>query len=252
MVVDAGTDASTAEDGGPVDAALETDAALADSGPPAQLRVLVFSRTTAFRHDSITDGVAALRALATDRGWVLDATEDATRISASGLAEVDALVFLSTTGDPLDAAQEAALEAYVRGGGGWVGVHAAADCEYDWPFYGELVGAWFARHPAIQPATLRVEDRGHPATAHLDPTWMRTDEWYDFRSNPRVDVRVLMTIDEATYDGGGMGDDHPMTWAHDVGAGRSFYTALGHTAESYAEPAFRALLGGAIEWAGGR
>ena len=139
-----------------------------------------------------------------------------------------------------------------KAGGGWVGIHAAADCEYDWPFYGELVGAWFARHPAIQPATYLVEDRGHPATAHLDATWMRTDEHYDFRRNPRPDVRVLMTIDESTYSGGGMGADHPVTWAHEVGAGRSFYTALGHTSESYEEPAFRALLGGAIEWASGR
>lgn len=256
---DAGRGDAGRGDAGRGDAAVERrDAGPArdagtDAGPaPAPISVLVFSRTTGFRHASIADGVAALRELATDRGWRLDATEDASRISADGLSTVDVAVFLSTTGDPLDGAQQAALEAWVRGGGGWVGVHAAADAAYDWPFYGELVGAWFSRHPAIQDATLVIEDRDHPATAHLEATWRRRDEWYDFRTNPRPGVRVLMTIDESTYSGGDMGDDHPMTWVHEVDAGRSFYTALGHTAESYAEPDFRALLAGAVEWAAGR
>ncbi|MBX3271091.1 MAG: ThuA domain-containing protein [Sandaracinaceae bacterium] len=248
------SDAATGSDAGARDAGGGggEDAGRGDAAAPAALRVLVFTRTTGFRHDSIEDGVAALEAVAAARGWTIDDTGDAAQISTARLATVDVLVFLSTTGDPLDATQEAALEAFVRDGGGWVGVHAAADCEYDWPFYGELVGAWFASHPAIQDATLVVEDRDHPATAHLDATWMRRDEWYDFRRNPRADVRVLITIDESTYSGGSMGADHPMTWAHEVGAGRSFYTALGHTRETFAEPAFRALLAGAVEWAGRR
>jgi len=247
-----GADAALSEDAAGLDAAPMTDAAPdSDSATPAPLRVLVFTRTTGFRHASITDGVGALRSLAGARGWALEHTEDASQITAMNLASVDVVVFLSPTGDVLDDAQERALEAWVRAGGGWVGIHAAADCEYDWPFYSTLVGAWFNRHPAVQTATLTVEDRAHPATAHLEPTWTRTDEWYDFRRNPRLDVRVLISIDESTYTGGEMGADHPVTWSHQVGDGRSFYTALGHTSESFAEPAFLDLLSGAVEWAAG-
>ena len=138
------------------------------------------------------------------------------------------MVFLNTTGDVLDADQQAALEAYVRGGGGWLGVHAAADTEYDWAFYGELAGARFARHPRVQPLTVRVVDRAHPATAHLPAAWRITDEPYDFRAPPAAGVRVLARLDESTYKGGTMGADHPIIWCHRVGPGRSFYTGLGH------------------------
>lgn len=237
-----------ADAGATTDAGARTDAG-ADAGAAAGLAVIAFSRTTGFRHPSIADGLDALGALAGERGWTLEATEEGPTLAAR-LPETDVVVFLSTTGDVLDGGEQSALEAWVRAGGGWVGVHSAADTEYDWPFYGELVGAWFERHPAQQEATLLVEDRAHPATAHLDATWVRFDEWYDFRSNPRGDVTVLIAIDESTYSGGGMGPDHPMTWFHEVGMGRAFYTALGHTPESYAEPAMRAHLAGAIEWAG--
>jgi len=130
-------------------------------------------------------------------------------------------------------------------------VHAAADSGYDWAFYGELVGAYFRRHPDVQPATVVVEDRAHPATAHLAPQWTRTDEWYDFRRNPRSVVRVLASLDEGSYRGGSMGD-HPITWCRAYGGGRAFYTAFGHTVEAYAEAAFRNLLLGGVRWAAGR
>jgi type 1 glutamine amidotransferase len=149
----------------------------------------------------------------------------------------------------LGSPEEAALQRFVERGGGWVGIHAAADCEYDWPWYGTLVGAWFARHPEIQSAELVVEAMAHPTVAHLPSRFMRTDEWYDFRTNPRGRVEVLLTIDEATYSGGGMGADHPLAWSHEVGAGRAFYTALGHTDASYAEPLFVEHLRRAIRWA---
>ncbi|MBX6768680.1 MAG: ThuA domain-containing protein, partial [Actinomadura rubrobrunea] len=146
-------------------------------------------------------------------------------------------------------AHRRALEAYVRGGGGFAGVHAAADAEYDWPFYGELVGARFAGHPQVQPATLLVTDHDHPATAHLGRTWVRVDEWYDFASPPSARVRVLLTVDESSYEGGRMGDPHPLAWCHDIDRGRCFYTALGHTAEAFTEPDFRAHLLGGIQYA---
>lgn len=253
--IDAGGPAdagSVDDDAGPVDdAGSSDDAGGLDDAGAGTLSVLVFSKTTGFRHGSISDGITALNELAVGRGWSIDDTEDASRISTAGLADVDVLVFLSTTGDPLDDTQQAALESWVRGGGGWVGIHAAADCEYGWPWYQELVGAWFERHPAIQDATLTVEDDTHPTTAHLGASWMRNDEWYDFRRNPRPFVDVLITIDESSYSGGMMGADHPMTWHHTIDAGRSFYTAFGHTAATFSEPDFRTMLAEAVEWAAG-
>lgn len=207
------------------------------------MTVLVFSRTTGYRHESIPAGVQAMRELHP----AVVATEEPGALE--DLAGVDAVVFMNTNGEVLTDAGRAALEAYVRGGGGFLGVHSAAATEYGWPFYGELVGAWFDKHPAVQPATIAVSDPDHPATAHLPARWECVDEWYDFRSRPAA--RVLLRVDEATYDGGGMGADHPLAWCHERFGGRSFYTALGHTAESYAEPAFREHLSKALRWVTG-
>ncbi|MEV6446386.1 ThuA domain-containing protein [Amycolatopsis sp. NPDC051716] len=209
------------------------------------VRVLVFSKTAGYRHDSIPAGIRAIRELGAAHGFDVTATEDASAVTAA----YDTVVFLSTSGEVLDAAGQAAFESYVEGGGGYVGIHAAADTGYGWPWYGRLVGAWFRTHPAIQRARFVTEDRTHPATAHLPPVWTRTDELYDFRTNPRGRVHVLQTLDESSYTGGGMGADHPITWCHPQGRGRAFYTGLGHTTESYADPAFRALLLGAIRYA---
>jgi type 1 glutamine amidotransferase len=211
----------------------------ASPGAAPSARVLVFSRTAGFRHDSIPAGTTALRDLGVPGAYTVDATEDPGAFTTANLARYRVVVFLSTTGDVLAEGQQRAFEAYVRDGGGYVGVHAAADTEYDWPFYGELVGAWFAAHGPVQPARLVVEDRRHPATAHLGPAWSRTDEWYRFRTRPRA--HVLLALDA----------DHPIAWCHTVGRGRAFYTGLGHTVDSYAEPAFRAHLLGAVRWAAG-
>ncbi|MCW2879462.1 MAG: glycosyl hydrolase [Sphaerisporangium sp.] len=217
----------------------------------ADYKVLVFSKTAGFRHDSIPAGVQAIRDLGTSGGFTVTATEDGAAISTASLAQYKAVVFLSTTGDMLDGTQQAALQSYVDGGGGFAGIHAAADAEYGWPYYGQLVGAWFASHPNIQQATVRTEDRAHAATSHLGPSWSRTDEWYNYRANPRSAVHVLQNLDEGSYSGGSMSGDHPITWCHPQGAGRSFYTGLGHTQESYADPAFRTLLLGGIAYAAG-
>ncbi|MEE1753984.1 ThuA domain-containing protein [Streptomyces sp. SP18CS02] len=220
---------------------------------PAAKRVLVFSRTAGFRHDSIPAGVAALKELGAASGITVDATEEPRQFTTNNLARYDAVVFLSTTGDVLDAEQQKAFEDYVASGGGYVGVHAAADTEYHWEFYGGLVGAHFASHPEIQTATVRVEDHGHPSTAHLtSPAWERTDEWYNYRTNPRGRARVLATLDETTYRGGTMKGDHPIAWCQAYEGGRSFYTGGGHTKESYAEPAFRQHLLGGLRYATGQ
>lgn len=161
-----------------------SDEAGRSRGHADEHRVLVFSKTAGFRHDSIPEGVAAVRELGAAHGFAVDATEDAGAFTIRNLGRYDAVVFLSTTGDVLNPAQQGAFERYIKGRGAYVGVHAAADTEYDWAFYGGLAGAYFQSHPVIQPATVDVEDHAHPATAGLGATWNRTDEWYNYRSNP--------------------------------------------------------------------
>ena len=231
----------------------------AGTTPPAAIHVdggagapslLVFSRTAAFRHDAIDSAVAALVELARRRGYSLTASEDPSNFSDSALSGYGAVVFLLTTGDVLDAEQEAAFERFIRAGKGYVGVHSASDTEYRWPWYGELVGAYFQSHSAVVPAQVRVEDGTQPATPGLPSPWTRDDEWYSFAQNPRPKVGVLLTVDEASYDPGpsAMGLDHPVAWQRTYDGGRSFYTSLGHTADSYADPTFMMHLTGGIEW----
>lgn len=212
-------------------------------------RVLVFSRTAGFRHDSITVGAEAIRRICDELGVEFEWTQEPADFTDEGLARFGVIVFLSTTGDVLNEEQQGALERFVRSGRGWVGIHAAADTEYDWPWYQGLVGAAFKSHPAVQPATIVVTDQTHPATHHLDERWVHTDEWYDYRDNPRGRVHVLMSLDERTYQGGTMGHDHPIAWCHQYDGGRAFYTGLGHTREAFAEPAFLEHLKGGIRWA---
>lgn len=228
-------------------------ASAAVAAQPANPRfaVLVFSKTAGFRHDSIPQGIAAIRTLGAEHGFGVDDTEDAGRFNDRALARYQAVVFLNTTGDILEPEQKASFERYVRAGGGFVGIHSASDTEYGWAWYGRLVGAWFASHPAIQRATVRIANPDHPSTSGLLAAWERVDEWYNFRSNPRAAVQVLAALDETTYTGGTMGADHPVAWCQDIDGGRSWYTAMGHTAESYAEPLFRLHLLGGIESAAG-
>jgi cytochrome c len=218
----------------------------------------VFTATAGFRHGSIDEGVALVRELGRTNGFEVEHTEDAGVFTAERLADVDVLVFLNTTGDVLDVAQQDALEDFVRAGGGWVGVHSAADTEYDWPFYGELLGngAWFRSHPpGTSSATLIVEPtaRDHPSTAHLPATFSWEDEWYAFRRHPGDDVTILLRLDESTYDAGdsSMGSDHPISWARAVDEGRAWYTGVGHRPELFADPSYRAHLLGGLRWAAG-
>ncbi len=212
-------------------------------------RILVYTRTTGWRHDSIPIAVDTLRALAAEAGLEVDHTEDPSRFDAATLARYRAVVFASTTTDVLDAAGQRAFEAYVRGGGGFVGIHAAADTEYDWPWYGALVGAWFRSHPpGLQTARVRFEG-DHAALAGK---WRVTDELYDYRRNPRAHVQVLATVDERDYAGGRMGRDHPIAWCHARFGGRAWYTGLGHDAAIYSDPVFRAHLLRGLRYAAGR
>ena len=190
---------------------------------PNATRVLLFSETRGFRHDSISDAVATMEDLAISAGMQPVLAGDSTGVfTEESLSGFDAVVWVLTSGDVLDENEQAAFENYIRAGGGYAGIHAASDTEYDWPWYGNLVGAYFARHPEIQPATIDIEDSTHPSTMHLGLRWTRTDEWYDFQSNPRAQVNVLLTLDESSYSGGGMGDDHPIAWYHNFDGGRAW------------------------------
>ncbi|MDI1466306.1 ThuA domain-containing protein [Catellatospora sp. KI3] len=215
----------------------------------ANYNVLVFSKTAGFRHDSIAAGVTAVQQLGAANGFTVEATEDAAAFTDANLARFATVVFLSTTGDVLDANQQAAFERYIRAGGGYAGVHAASDTEYGWAWYGSLVGAYFSSHPAVQNATVKVEDPAHPSTASLPAKWIRSDEWYAFQSNPRGRVHVLASLDERSYAPGTatMGADHPIAWCQNYDGGRSWYTAAGHDAAAFSDTAFRAHLLGGIQ-----
>ncbi|HPF40844.1 MAG TPA: ThuA domain-containing protein [Phycisphaerae bacterium] len=216
-----------------------------------ETRVLVFSKTTGFRHESIPDGVRAIHEICDKDAIAVEASEDANQFNDDDLARFDVVVFLNTTGDILDPSQEAAFRRWYTSGRGFVGVHSASDTEYKWPWYGKLVGAWFRIHPHVQEATINVVDATHPATRHLTPTWIRTDEWYNFRELPVAGTRELLALDTSTFEGSTMASHHPICWCHAFDGGRAIYTAGGHTSESYAEPAFREHLRGAIRWAAG-
>jgi type 1 glutamine amidotransferase len=226
---------------------------------------LIFSKTAAFRHtECIPQGTVAIAQMAARRGFEVDATENAAAFTDENLANYDVVIFLCTTGDVLDAAQQSAFERYIRAGGGYAGIHSASDTEYDWAWYGGLVGAYFRDHPGsvnpqFQVATMNVEDRHTAATRRLGRTWTREEEWYNFRTNPRDNVHVLLSVDESTYDprgysvpGGspGMGD-HPISWCQPYDGGRAFYTALGHKGVYWEEPLLLSHVLGGIEMAAG-
>ena len=233
-------------------------------------RALVFSRTAGFRHkDSIPVGNAMLAAQFKSLGLEADITEDPSVFTAENLARYRAVAFMSTTGDIMSpsltkeatkeqkdeaskvaGARRDAFQRWMEAGGAFVGVHAASDpgpVEKYWPWYAKMIGGLFAGHPAIQPAVLRPLSKDHPAVAHLPAEWKRKDEWYNFKSLA-PENQLLLEIDEKTYTGGKMGDHHPMSWCKDVGQGRMFYTALGHTKESFSEPEFMQHVLGGMKW----
>jgi cytochrome c len=249
--------------GGTATRTIQVNVLSRERDPDARFRILVFSKTAAFRHSSIDEGVAAIRKLGAENQFQVDASEESSIFTDENLALYDAVVFLSTTGDVLNAQQQAAFERYIQAGGGYVGIHAASDTEYTWKWYGELVGAYFRGHPAQQTASIDIEDADDHSTLGLPGRWTRFDEWYDFKPinfeetgnvdySPRGQVHVLATLDESTYTGEATGTtDHPISWCQRFDGGRSWYTALGHTEASYVEPEFlRHILGG-IEVAAG-
>ncbi len=212
--------------------------------------ILVFSKTAAFHHDVIPTGVKALQDLGAKNGFDVDTTTNAAYFQEDSLKKYAAIVFFQTTGDVLSGNEEIALERYIQSGGGFVGIHAASDTEYDWRWYGNLIGAYFESHPEQQEAKLVITDATHPSTKGLPKEWKRKDEWYNFK-NISKDIKVLMSIDESSYTGGKNGQNHPMAWYHAFDGGRVFYTELGHTVESYSDPLYLGHILGGIQYAMG-
>lgn len=224
-------------------------------GAHPKFKVLVFSKTLGYRHASIADGIVALRELSEQYGFTIDATEDSTVFTAERLSRFKAVVFLSVTGDVLNAEQEGAFKDYVLGGGGFAVIHGALfgpkACEENWAWLGDAMCATFKNHSKIVPATVVIEDSTNPSTVGLPTHWPRTDEWYNYSGTPRGCAHVLATLDETTYEGGTHGADHPIAWCRRVGKGRLWYTAMGHTPSSFSELLFRQhLLGGILLTAG--
>ncbi|QOY93028.1 ThuA domain-containing protein [Massilia sp. UMI-21] len=226
-----------------------------------QFKVLLFTKTAGWHHDAVHAGVGAVQELGKLHDFEVFWTADAKRVmNDAELAKYQAVVFLLTTGDILDDAQQAAFERYIRKGGGFVGVHSAADTEYGWPWYTRMVGHMFRVHPAVQTAVLQVRERNFPGMERFAPRSLFTDEWYEFGPATSSTLRYLLTVDESSYrpettwpdrkgTGMGMGSFHPISWYQPYEGGRAFYTALGHIAATYRDPVFLHHLYGGIYWA---
>ena len=221
-----------------------------EAAPKRPDLVLVFTKTAGYRHESITTGVKALRELGREHNFIVLRTESAEDFNTENLANYKLVVFLSTTGDVLNADEQTAFENYIKAGGSYLGIHAAADTEYEWAWYEKLVGGYFESHPNnpnVLEAKIDVVNKTHSSTAHLNATWVRNDEWYNYKNlNPAV--TVTLNLDEKSYEGGTNGSKHPIAWYHTYDGGRAYYTGGGHTNESYSESDFKQHLLGAIFW----
>jgi type 1 glutamine amidotransferase len=217
----------------------------------AKTKVLVFCKTAGFHHNSIVPGIAAIKLLGDQNGFATDTTTDAAKFTYSNLKHYAAVIFLNTTGDVLNDTQQQEFQKYIRSGKGYVGIHAATDTEYDWPWYGQLSGAYFGSHPQVQQAVLQVVQPANNFTKHLPAQWTKTDEWYNFKWISDK-LHVVLTLDETSYKGGKNGKDHPMSWYHEFDGGRAFTTALGHTDESYTNALFLQHLLAGIKYAIGK
>ncbi|SDS41181.1 ThuA domain-containing protein [Gramella sp. MAR_2010_147] len=215
-----------------------------------QKQVLIFSETEGFRHNSIENGIQAIQDIGNEINFKSITSQDSRFFTENDLGQIDLIIFLNTTGDILNMEEQTAFQNYMENGGNFFGIHAAADTEYDWKWYGDLVRAYFKGHPEVQEAVINIKMPQHITVDHLrDNTWKRTDEWYNYKDIAKG-LNVLMTLDETSYEGGENRDFHPIAWFQNYsGGGISIYTGGGHTSESYSEPDFLKHLSGCIEFA---
>lgn len=210
-------------------------------------KIFILTETKGYRHESIEAGLAMFNKRADDWRVEISHAEESAVMKEQDIKEYDIIVLLNSTGNIFTEEEQALLEEYLAAGGAILGIHAAADAEYDWPWYGQMLGGWFRSHPEIQEAKCLVADGNHPVATGLPAVWERTDEWYNFKHLSH-DNKVILLLDESTYSGGIHGDYHPISWCREWGGGRIFYTGMGHTAETYSEPLFQTHIQNAIQW----
>jgi uncharacterized protein len=225
---------------------------------------LLFTKTAGYHHESIHEGVTAIRQLSSRNNFKVDWREDASVFSDKGLEGYQVIVFLNTTGDILNIEQQTAFEKFIKAGNGFVGIHSASDTEYDWVWYAKLVGMMFKIHPAQQTAYLKIDDSNFPGMERFPKKLLWTDDWYEFGERKADDLHFLVSVDEKTYapyakwegkegketkEGKGMGTHHPISWYHNYDGGRAFYTALGHIPLVYSDQTFLDHIYGGIYWA---
>ena len=224
-----------------------------------QFKAFLFTKTGGWHHESINTGVDAIHQLAEEHHFDLVWSDHASRwFRDEVMKDFDLLIFLNTTEDVLNEEEQAVMERFIQSGKGFVGIHAASDTEYDWPWYNQLVGRMFHVHPAVQTGKLMVVDRNFPGLERMpDHRWW-TDEWYEFGEEKVEGLNYILALDESTIDakvdwgrkkGDGMGEFHPIAWYHEFDGGRSFYTALGHLPSKFKDPLFLEHIYGGIFWA---
>lgn len=215
----------------------------------AETSVLVFSKTNGWRHKSIPDGITAIKKIGLENGIKIETTEDSLAFNYQNLKKYKTIIFLNTTGNILNDQQEKDFQKFINEGGGFVGIHAATDTEYNWPFYAEMIGAQFESHPKQQKATVKAhKETNHPAVQHYADSFEHFDEWYNFKKPVAKHVNVLLELDESSYSGKQMGTKHPIAWYHHYQGGRVFYTGMGHAEVTYLDKDFLQHLKEGILW----
>jgi uncharacterized protein len=223
-----------------------------------QFKVFLFTKTAGWHHESIHEGVAAIRKLAERNNFQVDWQENTDFVTEKNLEKYQVIIFLNTTADILNDEQQKAVEKFIQSGKGFVGIHSASDTEYGWPWYTKMVGMMFKIHPEQQTAYLRVLDHNFPGMERFPKKLLWTDEWYEFSAAKSTDLKFLVTVDEKTYNpnakwgdnvGKGMGDFHPISWYQPYDGGRAFYTALGHIPATFSDQTFLDHIYGGIYWA---
>jgi uncharacterized protein len=223
-----------------------------------QFKALLVTTTNGWHHESLHYGVVGLKELAVRNYFDLVLLENPNGFTDKYLEQFQVLIFLNTTGNILDSAQQKVMERFIRSGKGFAGIHSASDTEYDWDWYTKLVGRMFHIHPVIQTASLNILDATFPGLQGFANNKLWTDEWYEFGPEKIQGLNYILGVDESTYDpnvqwgekkGKGMGQVHPLAWYHNFEGGRSFYTALGHLPSVYRDEAFLHHLYAGILWA---
>jgi uncharacterized protein len=223
-----------------------------------QFKVFLFTKTAGWHHESINEGVTAIRKLGERHFFDVDWQENTNFITEKNMAQYQAIIFLNTTADVLNDEQQKVIEKFIQSGKGYVGIHSASDTEYDWPWYTKMVGMMFKIHPAQQTAYLNVVDSNFPGMERFPKKLLWTDEWYEFGELKATDLKYLVTVDEKSYkpeakwganEGKGMGSVHPISWYHNYDGGRAFYTALGHIPATFSDQTFLDHIYGGIYWA---